>query len=275
MSERKDNMPILRAIKKYKAENFKIEILYRGIDNKDICEKEKKYIKTLNSNNPLIGYNLLEGGEGVKPTPELRKKLSERGKRLIGSKNPFYGKKHTEEAKKKMSLSRKGKIFTRKLTEEERKKMSEMMKKLRKDPLFNEKIKKARIYITGKGNKRNAPIKCIELNKNFESIKIAEIELNKLFNDKKFRAKNILQVCRGEKKTHCGFSFEYLDKNRINKKNNFMSKTMIKVKIVELNKIFNSKKECVEFLKKEFNEIYYEKYIKNNKKYKKYTFLFI
>lgn len=45
MSERKENMPILRAIKKYKAENFKIEILYKGIDNKDICEKEKIYKK--------------------------------------------------------------------------------------------------------------------------------------------------------------------------------------------------------------------------------------
>lgn len=49
---------------------------------------------------------------GVYPRPpEWKKRRSEATK---GKNNPFYGKKHTEETKKKMSLSRKGqkRVFT-------------------------------------------------------------------------------------------------------------------------------------------------------------------
>ena len=34
---------------------------------------------------------------------EAKKRLSERGKKLIGNKNPFFGRKHTKEDKIKMS----------------------------------------------------------------------------------------------------------------------------------------------------------------------------
>lgn len=42
---------------------------------------------------------------GKKHTEETRKILSESAKRKVGDKNPFYGKKHTEEAKEKMKSS--------------------------------------------------------------------------------------------------------------------------------------------------------------------------
>jgi len=57
---------------------------------------------------------------GIYPrTPEWRKERSEATK---GEKNSFYGRKHTEETKKKMSLSRKGQ--TRVFTDEWRKNLS-------------------------------------------------------------------------------------------------------------------------------------------------------
>ena len=55
-----DNLPIHKAIHKYGKENFYYEIL--EYDIKDYDDKEKYWIKTLNSIAPN-GYNILEGGE--------------------------------------------------------------------------------------------------------------------------------------------------------------------------------------------------------------------
>lgn len=54
---------------------------------------------TENANNPITK----ERHKLVRQTEEYKKKIS-------GPNNPFYGKKHTEEVKQKMSESRKGKI---------------------------------------------------------------------------------------------------------------------------------------------------------------------
>jgi hypothetical protein len=51
-----------RAIKKYGIDNFKKETIETGINREDLNEKEKKWIKSLNS--IKNGYNILEGGTG-------------------------------------------------------------------------------------------------------------------------------------------------------------------------------------------------------------------
>ena len=58
-------------------------------------------------------------------TPEEHKRLH--NKELTGEKNPMYGKKHSEETRKKMSEALKGKKH-KPFTEEHRKKMSESLK---------------------------------------------------------------------------------------------------------------------------------------------------
>lgn len=45
---------------------------------------------------------------GIEKAIELKEKMSQRAKENIGPKNPFYGKKHTEETKRKLSEQRKG-----------------------------------------------------------------------------------------------------------------------------------------------------------------------
>lgn len=63
--------------------------------------------------------------KGYKPTEIHRKKVSEGRKRFLANNpNPRLGKKHSEEAKKRMSLSRTG--F--KMPLEQRRKLSEMKK---------------------------------------------------------------------------------------------------------------------------------------------------
>ena len=59
------NMPIVKAIRQYGKENFKIELLEESEDDEYIHnEREKYWIDTLNSKDIAIGYNIARGGDG-------------------------------------------------------------------------------------------------------------------------------------------------------------------------------------------------------------------
>ena len=93
---------IKSAIKKYGKQNFKKEILEKCESEKLLNERERYWIKELNTISP-IGYNLTTGGEeGKKLSPESIKKLSEKNKLLIGPLNSRWGKKLTEEHKQRL-----------------------------------------------------------------------------------------------------------------------------------------------------------------------------
>ncbi len=54
---------LLKAIKKYGKNNFKMETIISGNFNKELInELEKHFIRLFNSNNRLIGYNIQNGG---------------------------------------------------------------------------------------------------------------------------------------------------------------------------------------------------------------------
>lgn len=96
---------INRAIKKYKKENFKKEILMDNIMEKhELDYFETFWIKILCSQDREYGYNLGDGGEGGghgsgwKHTEEAKRKISIAGKNI------------SDETRKKMSKSKKGMI---------------------------------------------------------------------------------------------------------------------------------------------------------------------
>ena len=119
------NNKFSNAILKYGHINFKIESIFESDDKNTAFENEIYFIKFYNSTEK--GYNTSTGGEcgavgatGRKLSEEhkekiknsnLNKVVSNETKALIsanhidvsGEKNPFYGKKHTEESKKKIS----------------------------------------------------------------------------------------------------------------------------------------------------------------------------
>ena len=120
------------AITKYGWENFTVEVI-EECPVESLDEREIFWIAELNSKVPN-GYNLTDGGDGaLNPSEETRMKMSLakkgctswiKGKKMTeeqkakvsanhadvsGENNPFYGQKHSEETRTRMSLAKKGK----------------------------------------------------------------------------------------------------------------------------------------------------------------------
>src|SRR5208282_1020547 len=97
------------AIRKYGFHNF----IWKIIDHEENIEKlkilEKDYIYMFGTSFKKIGYNETEGGEGAVFNEEIRNKISNS---LSREKGYWFGKKRSDETKKKMSESAKIKVFT-------------------------------------------------------------------------------------------------------------------------------------------------------------------
>lgn len=114
--------------------DYEIEIIFEHEDYKIIKEKEKEFIALYGRKDLSTGSlsNLTDGGEGaLGHVPSLEKRINQsirqkgikrpehsikiKGKKkpnmlgvLAGERNPMFGKNHTEESKKEMSLSKIG-----------------------------------------------------------------------------------------------------------------------------------------------------------------------
>ena len=131
------NIKLHNAIRKYGVENFNIALLEQCESKTQLDERERYWIKTLNAQDPLVGYNMTSGGEGGSGGPHfLNHRHSEKTKQMMsenrrgeknanygnrwhhtanmkykydGKNNPMYGKKHSEESKQKNRMSHVGK----------------------------------------------------------------------------------------------------------------------------------------------------------------------
>lgn len=103
----KKNQPFWRAIQKYGWDNIEHKIIADGLTYEEAANIEKEYIKKYNATNKKYGYNICFGGE-----------------------DGWVGVHHTEEAKRKMSESKKGKTYRKgyHLSEETKRKISEAHK---------------------------------------------------------------------------------------------------------------------------------------------------
>lgn len=111
---------LLRSILKHGVQNFKKEILYIFDNSSDMFLKEKEIITEDFCKNPIT-YNIKLGGQGGWDhidnkgkvySKESRKKMSISGKRKIADKNPFYGKRHSDETKQLIGKSSKERAKT-------------------------------------------------------------------------------------------------------------------------------------------------------------------
>lgn len=98
-----------RAIRKYGQDNFKVELIEKYSSLELLNEGERHWILNLNPN-----YNMTSGGDGGDTS--LSKKYKEymkiRSEMITGELNPFYGKRHTEESKQKISKAKLGAVMS-------------------------------------------------------------------------------------------------------------------------------------------------------------------
>ena len=197
---------------KYGEDNFEFEVI-QECEPKNKYELEEFWINELNSFNE--GYNGTFGGKGCK------------GINFSGENNPMYGKKHSEETKKKMSETHKGKKLSeetkeriseshkgKKHTEESKKRMGEAKKGHNVSKDTRERISEAQ-----KGHKMPDDVKKKLININ--SKKIVQLSLNneliKIWDSmvdtekEGYTKQCVSDCCRGRIKTHKGYKWMYYE----------------------------------------------------------------
>ena len=178
------NFPLHRAIRKYGIKNFEVCILEFDLSDYDeMNQKEIYYIEKFDTLANKKGYNVANGGKNTnkfagKTEEEMReisKKISEAQK---GKNNPFYGKKHSEETKRKLSEAKKGKKHSKET---------------------KEKISKA---LKGENSPHLVSL-IVQVNK--LTNKVVSVKYNFEFVEMGFDHGSISHCCKGKRKTHKGY----------------------------------------------------------------------
>lgn len=219
----KSNKHFFMSIQKYGWNNFTHEILFKNLSQAEAQEKEIYLISKYNTRNSLYGYNIAPGGEVA-----------------CGELNPWFGKHHTEDSKKKMSEARKGIPKTevhkqkismsnkgKKFSDESRKKMSlnhadvsgkhnpnfgkklsdehiQKMVEASKSQEAIAKMKKNKTWYSGKDNPNSKRVLCIETGVIYETLNDAARENN--CNPTKVSA-----VCHGHRKHTQNLHFKFME----------------------------------------------------------------
>ncbi len=168
----KNNKYFTRAIEKYGWDNFKHIIVVKGLTEEEAKWLEIELIREWDSTNKDKGYNITFGGEsanGYKHSDETRKKMSESHK----------GKHLSEEIRKKLSENNSRYWKGKKHSEETRKKMSEN-----------------HVDFNGKNHPNAKSVMCLTTTRIFNTAK----EGSKYYN---CHHGNIIQCCKGKRK-YCG-----------------------------------------------------------------------
>ena len=217
-AKRDYNTPFHRAIRKYGIENFEIKILAENIETQEkLNEYEIFFIKRYKTLNIQNGYNVAEGGynnpfagKTEKEMDEFKRKVSESRKgQMIGENNPFYGKKHTEETKNKISKNHanvsgeNNHNYGKHMSDEQKEKLRQINvgKKL-----SNETKKKISNATKGKNNPRAKRV--AQYDKKGNLIKIWDYA-KQVGEELGIATTGITRCCRGECKSAEGFVWKY------------------------------------------------------------------
>jgi len=175
---------IHKAMNKYGIENFQFDIVESNLTFLEAIHREQRLIAIYNTTNPKFGYNILKGGRFVSTWVEFSQES--RNKLKANS----IGRKHSIEAKAKMSLR----------------------KKLQwKEGVYDSEDYKDKMISSRKGKNRenglNIKVKCIESEKEYSSLTHAALEMG----FPPYARSLISQNLANKIKDVYGYTFSYID----------------------------------------------------------------
>lgn len=198
------NTAIINAIRKYGWNNFTVEILQLEPDKSKLLQIESQWIEKYNSTNKHIGYNIVKYGSdttGIRCSEETRRKISAATKQWhMKNNNPFFGKHHTEDSKRKISESHKAIFLSKGIPRKIR---------LKKSENDLEKSRKSRI------EKISIPVKQIDIiSSNIIKIWLSIKSAGESFSCSKYVSSGIVHVCKkdGHGDTAYGYGWDYATK---------------------------------------------------------------
>lgn len=164
------NKHLMSAIEKYGYENFEVnkELLKAGSEE-ELNLLEELMIDIFDSTDPKKGYNHRKGGNSSKDSEETKMRKSEA---VRGENNPFYGKHHSKETRKRIGEKRKGTHMN-----------GETKRKISKTNSLS-------------NHPQAVSVICVTTGKIFGSIKEASLYYN-------CDSSSIMKVCKG-KRNYCG-----------------------------------------------------------------------
>lgn len=195
----RSNKHFYNAIQKYGWDNISHEIIAECADQKTAESIERKLIMEFKSYDTRYGYNKALGGHAL--SNESRKKISETRKER-GIVPWTYGKHHSEETKRKISLAHTGLRY--KMSEAGRKHLSES-KLGEKNPMYGRKKTKEEINRMIRINEK--PVVRID----GDTITVYE-SAKKAGEATGIIPSNITRACRKERSTAGGYKWEYANK---------------------------------------------------------------
>lgn len=194
-----------KALKEFKRENFKCELLEEAFSQADLDAKETYWIDHLEAMNPTIGYNLKGGGghgRGYKHSEEDKIKC---GNSWRGKKRPPRTKEHIA----KLIKANTG--FKR--SEETKLKISNTLTGCVRSANTRQKMSKARLgkpiseetkqkISEALKDKQGKPVLCIETGEIFPNVSAA---------CRAFNCDGIRKCLRGINKTGAGYHWKYIN----------------------------------------------------------------
>ena len=184
LDSKNPKMVINIAMRKYGVDNFKFEVIDESASDRDELNDLEEFYVSFYDTFKSDGYNCTSGGEGYVVSKEIKRKMSSRMK---GVGNPFFGKSHSEETKREISKSCKG----RKISDETRKKLSAA-------------------HNTTTGILSSSSKKITQINKDTNEEIACWFSMGEIERELGIRQSNISSCCRGKEKSAGGFIWKYI-----------------------------------------------------------------
>lgn len=152
---------LYRAMMHYGVENFSFMPLEMWSSLEELDEAEMFWISYLRSWDSSVGYNMTLGGAQPRVTDDVRLKLSELN---TGERNPFFGRRHTEDAKRAIGKASRGNTYAAgvKPTEEQRVKKSDGLRRCWADPEFRKRLSDKQLIAQKKVNRHKLTLEDVK-----------------------------------------------------------------------------------------------------------------